>query len=34
MLGKKVFGDSLDEMGVADPVAESFETASRLRPDN
>ncbi|CAJ1413415.1 unnamed protein product, partial [Effrenium voratum] len=30
VLGKKVFGDSLDEMGVADPVAESFETVHMM----
>lgn len=29
VLGKRVFGHHLDKMGTEDPVAESFETATR-----
>ena len=31
VLGKRVFGHHLDKMGTEDPVAESFETATRSR---
>ncbi len=31
VLGKRVFGHHLDKMGTEDPVAESFETATRLK---